>query len=79
MVKNGIWLGGASKQNAPFLKKIAPKNAPMPLMSRIGPAYLRQLLLWKHILYEQLVCYKQQTSCLLNFKRDHLPFLQFYL
>ena len=38
MVKNNIWLGGASKQNAPFLKTFAPKNAPMPLMSRIGPA-----------------------------------------
>ena len=37
MVKNDICLGGSSKQNAPFLKKITPKNAPMPLMSRIGP------------------------------------------
>ena len=47
MVKNDICLGGASKQNDPFLKNISPKNAPMPLMSRIGPmiraflAYLR--------------------------------------
>ena len=37
MVKNDMWLGGASKQNVPFLKTSAPKNAPMPLMSRIGP------------------------------------------
>ena len=37
MVKNGIWLGGASKQNAPFLKTFPPKNASMSLMSRIGP------------------------------------------
>ena len=37
MVKNGICLGGASKQNAPFLKKFAPENALMPRMSRIGP------------------------------------------
>ena len=37
MVKNGICLGGASKQNAPFLKKFSPKNASVPLISRIGP------------------------------------------
>ena len=36
MVKNDICLGGSSKQNATFLKKIAAKNAPMPLMPRIG-------------------------------------------
>ena len=40
MVKNGIWLGDASKQNAPFLKTFAPQNAPMPLMSRIDPDFL---------------------------------------
>ena len=40
MVKNDIWLGIASKQNACFMKIFAPKNAPMPLMSRIGPAIL---------------------------------------
>ena len=38
MVKNDICLGGASKQNAPFLKKFAQKSAPMSLMSRISPA-----------------------------------------
>ena len=38
MVKNDISLGDASKQNSPFLKTFAPKNTPMPLMSRIGPA-----------------------------------------
>ena len=37
MVKNDIWFGGESKQNAPFLKTFTPKKAPMPLMSRIGP------------------------------------------
>ena len=37
MVKNGIYLRGASKQNALFSKKYAPKNAPMPSLSRIGP------------------------------------------
>ena len=36
MVKNDICLGGSSKQNARFLKKIAAKNVPMPLMPRIG-------------------------------------------
>ena len=39
MVKNDLWLGGASKQNTPFLKTFAPKNALMPLMSRIGPVH----------------------------------------
>ena len=38
MVKKDIWLEGVSKQKAPFLKTFAPKNAPMPVMSRIGPA-----------------------------------------
>ena len=38
MVKNDICLGGASKQNALFSKKGAQKNAPMPSLSRIGPA-----------------------------------------
>ena len=38
MVKNDICLGCASKQNAFFPKKYAPKNAPMPSLSRIGPA-----------------------------------------
>ena len=38
MGKNEIYLGGASKQNALF-RKLALKNAPMPLMSRIDPAY----------------------------------------
>ena len=37
MVKNGIRLGGTSKQNALFSEKSAPKNAPMPPLSRIGP------------------------------------------
>ena len=36
MVENGINLGGASKQNALFSYKCAPKIAPMPLLSRIG-------------------------------------------
>ena len=40
MVENGIWLRGESKQNAPFLKTFTPKNAPMLLMSTIGPAFL---------------------------------------
>ena len=35
IVTHGICLGGASKQNG--YKKFAPKNTPMPLMSRIGP------------------------------------------
>ena len=38
MIKNDIRLGGARKQNAPFLKTFAPKNAPMPLMSRMDPS-----------------------------------------
>ena len=38
MVKNGICLGGASNQNALFFEKCAPQNAPMPSLSRIGPA-----------------------------------------
>ena len=37
MIKNDIYLGGGSKQNALFSKKYALKNAPMPPMSRIGP------------------------------------------
>ena len=37
MVKNDIYLQGASKQNALFWKKKAPKKAPMCLMSRIDP------------------------------------------
>ena len=37
MVRIDIWLGDASKQNAPFLKTFALKNASMPLISRIGP------------------------------------------
>ena len=36
MVKNGICLGGASKQNALFSEKCAPKYAPIPSPSRIG-------------------------------------------
>ena len=40
MVKSDIWLGGVSKQNAPFMKSFAPKNSHMPLTSRIGPAFL---------------------------------------
>ena len=38
MVKNNITIG-VQANKMPFLKKIAQKNAPMPLMSRIGPAY----------------------------------------
>ena len=38
MVKNGTCLEGARTQNALFSKKCAPKNAPMPSLSRIGPA-----------------------------------------
>ena len=38
MVKYGICSGGASKQNALFSKKCAPKSASMSSMSRIGPA-----------------------------------------
>ena len=45
MVKNGICLGGASQQNALFFNKCAPKNAPMTLMSRIGPAYFISVFL----------------------------------
>ena len=37
MVKNGICLGGASKQNGLFSKKCVPKNAPMSSLSRIDP------------------------------------------
>ena len=37
MVKNGICLGGASKQNALFSEKCAPKTHPSP-QSRIGHA-----------------------------------------
>ena len=45
MVKNDIWLRGASKQNAPFLKTFAPKNTPMSLMSKIGPVGTQWFLL----------------------------------
>lgn len=38
MVKYGIYSGGASKQNALFSKKYAPKNASIPSMYRIVPA-----------------------------------------
>ena len=38
MVKNDICLEGASKQNVLFSENVPQKNAPMPLMSRIGPA-----------------------------------------
>ena len=48
MLKNGICLGGASKQNAFFPEKCAPKNAPMPSLSRIGPAIIVEYkLIWK--------------------------------
>ena len=40
MVKDDICLGGGSKQIAFFWKKTAPKNTPIPLMSRIDPAKL---------------------------------------
>ena len=33
MDKNDIYLGGVSKQNAPFLRKFALKNALMPPIS----------------------------------------------
>ena len=38
MIRNGICLGVANKQSALFSEKCAPKNAPMPSLSRIGPA-----------------------------------------
>ena len=38
MVESGIFLGDTSKQNALFSEKRAPKNAPMPSLSRIDPA-----------------------------------------
>ena len=38
MVKDNIYLGGASKQIAPFLKKCASKNTPMHPIPRIGLA-----------------------------------------
>ena len=45
MVKNDICLGGASKQNALFSENVPPKNAPIPPMSRIGPAITESELL----------------------------------
>ena len=45
MVKNGIWLGGASNQNALFYEKCAPKNTPMSSLPRIGPYKSNQNLL----------------------------------
>ena len=44
MVKNDICLGGTSKQNVSFLKKFAPKNAHLPLLSKIGPDCTKTLL-----------------------------------
>ena len=37
MVKNGIWLGGVSKQSDLFLPKMCPKKCTWTTMSRIGP------------------------------------------
>ena len=34
--------GCASKQNVLFSEKCAPKNAPMPSLSRISPEYMRK-------------------------------------
>ena len=57
MVKNHICLGGASKQNAIFWKKSAPKNAPMHPMSRIGPVSQRVFYLFRN-LYGWVGCWK---------------------
>ena len=40
MIKNNICLGGKSKQSAFFFEKCAPKNTPMPPLSRIGSVYI---------------------------------------
>ena len=47
MVKNDICLGGTSKQNGLFPKKCAPKNVPMPSLSRISPARKKDMDLRK--------------------------------
>ena len=43
MVKNGICLGGESKQNAFIFEKCAPKNIPMPPMSKIGSGLIYEI------------------------------------
>ena len=50
MVKNGICLGGASKQNALF-----PKKCALPSLSRIGPeCSMSHALINKLRIYEKL-------------------------
>ena len=63
-VINDIWLGGASKQNAPFLKTFAPKNAPMSLMSRIDPGIYKAIISAQHM-YKCLICFLT-INCKLN-------------
>ena len=78
MVKNDICLGGARKQNAPFLKKFAPKNASMPLMSRIGPGYteiigIKEVHLGKkrlHLNNEAIVLWQKLYYVTLKKKND---------
>ena len=36
-MKNGTCLAGVRKENTLFIKKMYPKNAPMPQMARIDP------------------------------------------
>ena len=52
MVKNGIFLGGASKQNALFSEKMCPKNALIPSPSRIGPVLMPPtIIIFVHSLF----------------------------
>ena len=57
MVKNHICLGGTNKQNAIFWKQLAPKNAPMHRMSRIGPVSQRGFYLFWN-LDDMVGCWK---------------------
>ena len=48
MVKKGIYLGGASNQNALFFEKYAPKNEPMPSLSRIDLPLKKKIIRGNH-------------------------------
>ena len=57
MIKNDIFLGGASSRNAPFSKKFTPKTAYMPSMSRIPPEVFPETFFDNLILITQVSLY----------------------
>ena len=58
MIRNDICLGGESKQNARFSKKMCFKNVPMSSMSRIGPGSMF-FLLWEMSFYKVIFLFLQ--------------------